>query len=430
MARLMRLTSIVLVFIISFYCMQIAVFGTAINGVYSADAQAEAILSLAVGDHVTMGKWEQDNKTNNGKEAIDWRVLAVDDNRALLIAEKGIDVISYDDDRDAVHRSNLNWETSSIRNWMNETFYSSAFTKEETERIMLSSVYVNDAYGEFTTDDHVFCLSEEETRRYFSSNVDMACQPTAYAKTKIKKNGSLDTAQYGIWWLRDMASSYSSSSAFNFMAAEFNESSYVFQQQGIKPYSQSEMWIIPYLADSVLVRPAMWIVLDTAKKESTQEPLLQHGNQVQAGNIDTKNLPEPSSKRFLPSTLLDVLETTPSACNVDFLCGDLREYTVATCVIDYMSKGNPADNSMNSNSMYIGYNNQVVYIVFSSGDESILVELDTEYKMCLYSAYAKSEQNIDEEKAFNERIIQSYCQNNYWGVDEKAFASTLYSIMN
>ena len=41
---------------------------------------------LKVGDSFTFGSYEQDNDLNNGTEPIEWQVLAIENNRALLIS--------------------------------------------------------------------------------------------------------------------------------------------------------------------------------------------------------------------------------------------------------------------------------------------------------------------------------------------------------
>ena len=206
--------------------------------------------NLSVGDRVTLGKWEQDNKTNNGKEPIQWQVLAVQGDRALIITVDGIDTQCYGT---SMKDTNLCWETSSLRKWMNETFYSAAFSENEKAVICLTS---NDNGSKYSrTDDRVFCMSVAEAGKYFSNASAMACKPTAYAKSKIGKTNALDSSGYGIWWLRDMASTYKDAGPYNFMATTYNEVAYVNMRKGIV----SKEGMIPIYTDCILARPAMWI---------------------------------------------------------------------------------------------------------------------------------------------------------------------------
>lgn len=50
---------------------------------------------IGVGDYVEFGKYEQDNDNSNGQEPIKWQVLDIDDDKALLIADKVLDNVQY-----------------------------------------------------------------------------------------------------------------------------------------------------------------------------------------------------------------------------------------------------------------------------------------------------------------------------------------------
>ena len=201
--------------------------------------------SLMVGDRFFMGEWEQDNKKSNGGEPIEWQVLAAEGNRLLIITVCGIDTVSYGEPRD----SKLSWETSTLRKWMNEEFYSSAFSKEEKAAIMGTSVDGSNIK------DYIFCLSMAEARKYFSNAAAMSCKPTSYAKSTIGKTNALDNSGYGIWWLRDLTGTYPSTTT--------NEVAYVNMRKGI--VSKDGMW--PLYDDGILARPAMWILRDTPQEE-------------------------------------------------------------------------------------------------------------------------------------------------------------------
>ena len=78
-----------------------------------------------VGQIKTFGSYEQDNNKSR-KEPIEWRVLKVNGDLALVISEKILDCRPYNETRTAV-----TWETSSIRKWLNGTFLNAAFTEAE-----------------------------------------------------------------------------------------------------------------------------------------------------------------------------------------------------------------------------------------------------------------------------------------------------------
>ena len=167
------------------------------------------LLSKAqVGSYVYFGAYEQDNNTSNGKEDIEWLVLANEGNKALVISKYALDCQQYN----TSFRSET-WETCSLRKWLNGTFLSAAFSSEEQNSIISSTVTAdkNPSYstspGNNTT-DKVFLLSITEVNKYFNSRDARKCDPTDYAiaqaqgawKNDNYKTDGLVTPYY--WWLR------------------------------------------------------------------------------------------------------------------------------------------------------------------------------------------------------------------------------------
>lgn len=66
--------------------------------------------TLAVNEIVTFGKYEQDGMRSNGPEAIEWLVLDVQEDKALLLSRYALDSMPYHDNYKAV-----TWETSDLR---------------------------------------------------------------------------------------------------------------------------------------------------------------------------------------------------------------------------------------------------------------------------------------------------------------------------
>ena len=110
-------------------------------------------------------------------EPIKWRVLSVDGNDALLLAD-----VALDDQKYNLNYKSVTWATSSIRSWLNgygasanepqtdyshKNFLNAAFSSEEKNAIKITNV-INDnniSYGTAggnTTSDKVFLLSESE----------------------------------------------------------------------------------------------------------------------------------------------------------------------------------------------------------------------------------------------------------------------------
>lgn len=161
--------------------------------------------TATVGAKMLYGSYEQDNDTSNGKEDIEWLVLAKEGNRLLLISDKALDCQQYNESWEDV-----TWETCSLRKWMNNTFLNEAFSTEEQKMIQSTNVSA-DENPEYDTDpgkattDKVFLLSINEVNKYFASDEERMCVPTAYAIA----NGAYTSDSYTKggaatcwWWLR------------------------------------------------------------------------------------------------------------------------------------------------------------------------------------------------------------------------------------
>lgn len=166
-------------------------------GMFTASASAK---DYEIGDTVTFGTYEQDNNRRDGAENIQWIVLDKQDNQLMLISRYCLDSKPYNDTLEAI-----NWEYCSLRQWLNEDFYNTAFTKEEQERIasVTNDNPEHDPYKTSsgrTTIDRVSVLSQEEANSLFTTVTERMAAPTAYAKAQgAYLNPKTST---GWWWLR------------------------------------------------------------------------------------------------------------------------------------------------------------------------------------------------------------------------------------
>ncbi|MBQ8076646.1 MAG: zinc ribbon domain-containing protein [Oscillospiraceae bacterium] len=161
----------------------------------SAEKSLESNSKIAVGDLVRFGRYEQDNNPSNGAEGIEWIVLDVQGEKALLLSRYGLDCKRYYKDQTPV-----TWETSDLRVWLNGEFSDTAFNQDEMGRILLSRVpadknpeYNTDAGNE--TEDRVFLLSALEAEQYLAEET-AKCQATAYALAKGASSGKNGNS----WW--------------------------------------------------------------------------------------------------------------------------------------------------------------------------------------------------------------------------------------
>ena len=154
--------------------------------------------SIAVGDTVLFGRYEQDNSGSDGKEAIEWRVLAKSGGKALLVSKYGLDAKPYN-----TAYTSVTWETCTLRKWLNSTFLSSALTSSEKATVQTATLSnpSNAQYGTLggnATSDKAFLLSTDEVNKYLSSASDRVCSCTAYAMARGARQGE----PYTGWWLR------------------------------------------------------------------------------------------------------------------------------------------------------------------------------------------------------------------------------------
>ncbi len=158
----------------------------------------------------TFGAYEQDSNTENGTEPLKWKVLEVQNGKALVISEYCLEAVPF-------HKTNLgeivdslvnsegvseiNWQNSFIRTYLNEDFYNKAFSDSEKSSIAQSAITTDDSSENGTsTEDKIFLLSVDEAKTYFSSKNERKVMPTEYAKTGKIEVGSKSGTSW--WWLR------------------------------------------------------------------------------------------------------------------------------------------------------------------------------------------------------------------------------------
>lgn len=160
--------------------------------------QKQNFSDVKVGSTIKFGAYEQDNDLKNGKEEIEWKVLAIDGNKALIISKYGLDCQQYNtDDEDII------WEKCTLRTWLNETFLNEAFGSEHQGLILETSVkaHANPKFFEIdagnNTNDKVFLLSVREAEEYFKSDSSRSFTPTKYAEAQSSEKDG-----WSYCWLR------------------------------------------------------------------------------------------------------------------------------------------------------------------------------------------------------------------------------------
>ncbi len=128
---------------------------------------------------------------------IEWHVLHVEDDRALLVTRYNLDLKPYNSDHEEV-----TWENCSLRQWLNSKFLNTAFSEEEQEKIVLSNIKNNDnseygTEGGNDTKDRIFLLSVEEVEKYMKDISMRESVSTKYAKGQ---GAYVNGANGSSWW--------------------------------------------------------------------------------------------------------------------------------------------------------------------------------------------------------------------------------------
>ena len=169
---------------------------------------------LKKGDTFKFGAYEQDNDFENGKEPIEWLVLAKDKKSMFVVSKYAIDCLPYN-----IEDKDVTWETCTLRKWLNEEFYKNAFNKSEKSLIKTTTVenYDNAVYntpGGEDTKDKVFLLSQFEMinknygfdEAYDKRDENRCCEPTIYAAAQENTQSIEYIMSEGnwprMWWLR------------------------------------------------------------------------------------------------------------------------------------------------------------------------------------------------------------------------------------
>ena len=189
------------------------------------------------GDTFMLGTYEQDGNTSNGAEEVEWIVLAQEDDKVLVISKYALDCVAYNTEFES-----SSWETCTLRAWLNEDFYNATFSKAEKKAIATTTVTA-DSNPMFGTDpgkdtqDPMFLLSVNETKKYAPDRDLLKCKPTKYATY-----GQIETndAGYCKWWLRSPGLSPADATAVGYWGFVYGQGNYVFFQfYGVRP----AMWI-------------------------------------------------------------------------------------------------------------------------------------------------------------------------------------------
>lgn len=209
------------------------------------------ISGVNVGDIIEFGSYEQDNNKNNGSEAIEWYVIDIENDYAILMSVYALDCKNYNDENESV-----TWETCSLRTWLNNDFYNEAFNADEKCIIRLTSLNNNSnpdsgISGGNSTQDSVFILSYDEAVTYFNADINasgintydyhLSCVPTAYAERRGAERYDnmrfLDSSNNStcMYWFRTVGSSQNKAVDMYIAFISVSGSDVNYGKHGIRP---------------------------------------------------------------------------------------------------------------------------------------------------------------------------------------------------
>ena len=119
----------------------------------------------------------------NGEE-IKWRVLKKENNKVLLISENILCKRKYSEEL-----VDVTWSTCSLRSWLNNDFYSSAFDDSEKNDIL--NTKINE-----TAEDKIFLLSVAEAKKYFENDDDRKANFWYWLRTPGTRGDSCASCVY------------------------------------------------------------------------------------------------------------------------------------------------------------------------------------------------------------------------------------------
>lgn len=79
----------------------------------------------------TFGRWPQWDKEHDGIQPLSWYILRKQENRLLLLSNEILEWMPFQTDE----KKGRGWKESSLREWLNQSFYLRAFNEQERRRI-------------------------------------------------------------------------------------------------------------------------------------------------------------------------------------------------------------------------------------------------------------------------------------------------------
>ena len=171
-----------------------------------------------VGETIEFGNYPQEE--DGTEKPIEWIVMKNEGNQVLLLSKYVLDAKPYNKGWE-----NVTWQTSDIRQWLNNEFYTTAFNKSEKAKIQTS--LIKNEYND--TEDKVFLLSEKEAETLFSNDEERIAKATEYAE---KSGVYVNEEKAAYWWLRSPGDSGDDAAEVIYSGWVYRDGNYVDDSSG------------------------------------------------------------------------------------------------------------------------------------------------------------------------------------------------------
>ena len=144
-----------------------------------------------VGDILHFGTYEQDGNEANGKEPISWYVLYKEGDQALLLSRYVLELQPFhkaDEAKETEEDKIITYADSTIRAFVNETFYNAAFTEKQKELLVTLSITEKDLEGKelAVSENNVFLLDAGMLDEYVRNTNIRNAQGTTVVKNSYR----------------------------------------------------------------------------------------------------------------------------------------------------------------------------------------------------------------------------------------------------
>lgn len=163
---------------------------------------------IKIGTVMTFGRYEQDNNTENGPEAIEWIIYYINQKDVYLISKYILDVRSFEN-----KSASDGYSSSALRSWVEGDFLEEAFTWEEWEYLKIqeldtpSNASYTTIYQGNAVKSKMGIFSLKELPIYLGNNLGAKIYQAEGTPYALAQGLTKSSQGYSPWWTRSMGKS-------------------------------------------------------------------------------------------------------------------------------------------------------------------------------------------------------------------------------